>query len=72
MPGLITNMNNTRVIADHRQKALLSNDKAVTSFEGSTLGVADDHTHRNISQSAWNKIRQVELRKKQRLIEFNP
>jgi hypothetical protein len=62
-------LSNSKVVADHRKKKVLSTDKRVSIDSG--LVSTDAGDHRNISQSAWNKIRLVELKKKERL-NFHP
>ena len=57
-------------MAEHRKRTLLSIDK--TASIDSSVGPEEQNTHRNISKSAWNKIRMVELKKKERLAEFCP
>ena len=52
-------------MAEHRKQSITSN-------EASTITASGEYANRNISQSAWNKIRLTELKKKQRLTEFNP
>ena len=65
IPGL--NVNKAKMVADHRKKTVLPIEMQ-NSFE-STLGQTE-HPSRNISQTAWNKIRLVEMKKKDRL-NFN-
>ena len=76
MPELVA-VKESRLIADHRKRALKSIDKKSGFHESSTISAGNEdsphnHTHRNISKSAWNKIRLVKLKKKERLVEFNP
>ena len=62
IPGL--NINKAQMVADHRKKTVHPNE--MQSSVESSLGQTEAPT-RNISQSAWNKIRLVELKKKDRL-----
>ena len=74
-PG--TAANTARLIADHRKKNLFSVAlEKQAELEKSTIGFAESihensFRQRNISQTAWNKIRQFEQRKKDRL-NFKP
>ena len=64
-------LNQAKLVAEHRKRATLNSvDKVAYSLE-SSMSFAEEPT-RNISQSAWNKIRIVEMRKRERLVEFNP
>ena len=65
IPGLTT----SKVVAEHRKKTVYPDVQS--SLESSALGHAEPVAPaRNISQSAWNKIRLVELKKRDRL-NFN-
>ena len=65
IPGLAM----SKVVAEHRKKNSTYPIELQSSVESSTLGQIEP-PGRNISQSAWNKIRLVELKKKDRL-NFN-
>ena len=65
-------------MADHRRKQIEFVSELQSSVESQAfvLNTTNDskekNAHRNISQSAWNKIRLVELKKKDRLTSFQP
>ena len=71
IPGLA--LNQAKLVADHRKKTVFpSAEKKHGSVDRGSDGNAsiESPTNRNISQTAWKKIRLAELRKKDRL-NFN-
>ena len=69
IPGLGLNQH-AKVVADHRRKAEDIFGAEIKGSVESALGSARNEKLRNISQTAWNKIRQVEMKKQDRL-NFN-
>ena len=66
-------LNQAKLVAEHRKKTAMSFEKQNGSFDSALGSTTEEPTPmRNISQSAWNKIRQVQLKKRERLTEFNP
>ena len=68
----VLGINQSKLVAEHRKKTTLNTIEKQMSIDSTTKVVprTSESYQRNISQSAWNKIRLVELKKKDRL-NFN-